>query len=87
MATTRDRTDGVDFTYEDDLVTATDRETGVASCGESRPEALAMLSEALELHERNDEPASEAEQNRIRRELGIDVSEDERGIDSPSGMP
>ena len=31
MATTHNRTDGVDFTYEDDLVTATDCKTGVAT--------------------------------------------------------
>ena len=87
MATTRDRTDGVDFTYEGELVTATDLESGVASCGSSRSDALAMLAEALELHERDDEPASAETQDRIRQEVGIDVADGERGIDSPDGMP
>jgi len=43
MATSseNDRADGVEFTYEGDLVTARDVESGVAASGESKPVALA----------------------------------------------
>ena len=53
-ATTDDRREvGVEFIHEDDgRVTARDVETGVASFGETKAEALAMLAEALELHDR-----------------------------------
>lgn len=70
-----ERADGVEFTYEDGLVTATDIETGVASCGETRPEALAMLSEALALH------AGEGDRIEDR-----DAFLDEIGID-PASIP
>lgn len=44
---------GVEFIHEDDgRITARDIETGVASYGETKAEALAMLAEALELHDR-----------------------------------
>lgn len=62
--------DGVDFTYEEDLVTAIDRETGVAASGETRPEALAMLSDALELHAGGGE--SIENEDRFLRSIGID---------------
>lgn len=46
------RETGVIFVQEDDgRFTARDIETGVASFGETRAEALAMLAEAIELHE------------------------------------
>ena len=64
------RKDGVDFTYEDDLVTAIDRETGVAASGETRPEALAMLSDALELHAGGGEPIENEDE--FLRGIGID---------------
>lgn len=65
--------DGVEFIYEDGLVTARDTETGVASCGETRSEALAMLAEALELHEGGGEPIEDEEA--FLREIGIDPDE------------
>lgn len=54
MSTATDdrRKEDVEFAYEDDLVTARDIETGVASSGKSKAVALAMLGEALVLHER-----------------------------------
>lgn len=52
--------DGVRFIHEDDgRVTAVDEETGVASFGDTKAEALRMLAEALELHEGGGEPVTE----------------------------
>ena len=65
---------GVEFIYEDDLVTARDRETGVAASGESRAEALAMLAEALELHD-NDATEPLGNEDEVLREIGLDPDE------------
>ncbi len=67
------RETGVEFTYEEELVTATDIETGIASSGETKSEALTMLSEALELHEGGGEPIEDEEA--FLREIGIDPAE------------
>ena len=59
---TRDAPDeeGVEFIREDDgSITARDIETGVASFGETKAEALRMLAEAIELHEGGGEPVTE----------------------------
>jgi len=59
---TRDAPDeeGVEFIHEGDgLITARDLETGVASFGDTKAEALRMLAEALELHEGGGEPVTE----------------------------
>lgn len=65
---------GVEFTYDDaGLVTARDLESGVASCGESKAEALAMLAEALELHEGGGEPIED--EAAFLHDLGIDPEE------------
>jgi predicted RNase H-like HicB family nuclease len=65
-----DETEGVVFVHEDDgRVTARDTETGIASYGDTKSEALAMLAEALALDDRDDdEPLSDA----ALRELGLD---------------
>jgi len=57
----RDRNgDGVKFVHEEDgSITAVDEETGVASFGETKAEALRMLAEALELHEGGGEPVTD----------------------------
>jgi len=61
--------DGVRFIHEDDgSITAVDEETGVASFGDTKAEALRMLAEALELHEGGDEPVTEE----TREEFGLD---------------
>jgi hypothetical protein len=67
-ATTDDgREVGVEFVYEDDgRVTARDVETGVASYGDSK--AVAMLAEALLLHEGGGEPVTDDD----LREFGLD---------------
>ena len=59
---TRDESpeEGVVFIHEDDgNITARDLETGVASFGGTKTEALRMLAEALELHEGGGEPVTD----------------------------
>jgi hypothetical protein len=59
---TRDESpkEGVEFIHEEDgKITARDLETGVASFGETKTEALRMLAEALELHEDGGEPVTD----------------------------
>jgi len=52
--------DGVEFIHGDDgSITAREKETGVASFGNTKAEALAMLAEALVLHEGGGEPVTE----------------------------
>lgn len=52
--------EGVEFIHEDDgSITAKDLETGVASFGDTKSEALRMLAEAIELHEGGGEPVTE----------------------------
>lgn len=68
----RTRSDGVEFIYEDSgKVTAVDLETGVASYGESKSEALSMLSEALKLHEGGGDPVTDED----LKEFGLDPFE------------
>lgn len=52
--------DGVEFIHEEDgRITARDLETGVASFGETKTEALRMLAEALELHAGGGDPVTD----------------------------
>ena len=68
-ATRENQSEGVEFIHEDDgRITARDIETGVASYGETKAEALAMLAEALELHAGGGEPVSDED----LREFGLD---------------
>ncbi|WIV68154.1 type II toxin-antitoxin system HicB family antitoxin [Natrialbaceae archaeon AArc-T1-2] len=68
-ATRNGRSEGVAFIHEDDgRITAIDLETGVASYGDTKSEALAMLAEALELHEGGGEPVTDDD----LEELGLD---------------
>jgi|AntDeeMetagen134_2_1112570.scaffolds.fasta_scaffold01985_2 predicted RNase H-like HicB family nuclease len=76
-----ERESGVEYTYGDGLVTATDIETGIASAGETKPEALAMLSEALELHEGGGEPIEDEEA--FLRKNGIDLDESDEDQSPP----
>ena len=56
----RDESEGVVFIHEEDgSITAKDIETGVASFGDTKSEALRMLAEALELHEGGGEPVTD----------------------------
>jgi predicted RNase H-like HicB family nuclease len=62
--------EGVEFIQEDDgSITARDKETGVASFGDTKAEALAMLAEALMLHEGGGEPVTEED----LEEWGLDT--------------
>lgn len=72
------REDGVEFIQEDDgRITARDVESGVASFGETKAEALAMLAEALALHEGDGEPVTDED----LRELDLDpADEDDRDL-------
>lgn len=64
---------GVTFTYEGDLVTATNLESGVAASGKSKAEALSNLSDALKLHAGGGIPIEDEAE--FLAELGIDVEE------------
>ena len=65
----RDESEGVVFIHEEDgSITAKDIETGVASFGDTKSEALRMLAEALELHEGGGEPVTDED----LREWGLD---------------
>lgn len=85
MATQSGRDDyreGVEFIHEDDgSITARDLETGVASFGETKAEALAMLAEALRLTEEGGEPVEDEEA--FFEEIGIDpddIEDDNREL-------
>ena len=78
MGATTDRPDdaeGVEFIHDEDgSVTARDLETGVASFGDTKAEALAMLAEALALHHGEaGEPIED--ETAVLEDLGIDPDE------------
>jgi len=74
--------EGVEFIHEDDgSITARDKETGVASFGETKAEALAMLAEALTLHDGGGEPVTDED----LEAWGIDP-EPEGNEDLPESM-
>lgn len=72
---------------EEDYWVATHIETEITSHGEDPTEAVAMATEAVELVAEDPEPAPSAQQEAVRRELGIEIDEDDRGIESPRGLP
>lgn len=75
-ATDDGREEGVEFVFETDgRVTARDIETGVASYGDTKAEALAMLAEALALHDGGGEPVTSAD----LREVGLGPEDFEDG--------
>lgn len=64
-----ERSEGVEFVHEEGgTITARDLETGIASFGESKAEALAMLAEALALHDGEGELVDDED----LREWGLD---------------
>ena len=72
--------EGVEFIHEDDgLITAKDIETGVASFGDTKAEALRMLAEAIELHEGGGEPVTDED----LEEWGLDADEASDEADVP----
>lgn len=71
-ATRDNHEDGVRFVHEaDGRITAIDEESGVASFGETKAEALRMLAEALELHAGGGEPVTAED----LEEFGLDAEE------------
>jgi predicted RNase H-like HicB family nuclease len=68
----RDEQEGVRFSYEEHLVTATDGETGVAASGDSKLDALAELADALTLHEGGGEEIED--EDAFLHEIGLDPS-------------
>ncbi|MHB9288676.1 type II toxin-antitoxin system HicB family antitoxin [Halobacteriales archaeon Cl-PHB] len=95
MASTTGDEDGADvrreihLTQEGEWWVAKDVETGVASQGESREEALEMLDEAVALHkgeigESIDTPEEERE---ALREMGIDPDEVEAAREEHDELP
>jgi predicted RNase H-like HicB family nuclease len=82
----RGRRDGVELIYEDDRrITAKDIETRVASYGETKAEALAMLAEALHLHEGSGEPIEDTEAF-LEDELGVNSDEIDGNKELPDFM-
>lgn len=74
--------EGVEFIQEDDgSITARDKETGVASFGDTKAEALAMLAEALTLHEGGGNPVTDED----LEEWGLDP-EAEGDAELPDSM-
>jgi len=63
-------TEGVRYSHEEHLVTATDIETGVAASGDSKSDALSELADALALHEGEGAPI--ADEDAFFEEIGID---------------
>ena len=86
MATTseNDRADGVEFTYEGDLVTARDVESGVAASGESKPVALSRLADALTLHAGGGDPIDDEEAFLEEIDVDPDEIEDGESFDGPA---
>ena len=62
---------GVEFVHEaDGSITARDIETDIASFGDTKAEALAMLADALELHETGGEPIED--EDAFLHDIGLD---------------
>lgn len=66
----------ITLTHEDDWWVAKDTETGVASQGETREEALENLDEAVSLHE-GEIGKPVADEAELLRTLGIDPDDGE----------
>ena len=86
MGTTTDQGDdeGVEFLYEEGLVTARDIESGVAASGETKATALARLADALTLHEGGGEPIDDEDE--FLRGIGIDPENVETDDSPPSWL-
>jgi predicted RNase H-like HicB family nuclease len=68
---------------------AIDEETGVASCGDTRQEALQMLDEAVALHngEAGESVDTPDEERAVLREMGIDPDEVESAREENTELP
>jgi len=74
---------------EDDGWTARDVKTGVASCGETRADALAMLDEAVALHTGaiGDAAGDAVTEREVLEELGIDPDDVAHAREEADGLP
>jgi predicted RNase H-like HicB family nuclease len=77
------------LTEEDDWWVAKDDETGVASQGETREEALEMLDEAVALHEGEIGESIDTweEEAELLEDLGIDPEEVKEAREENEGLP
>jgi predicted RNase H-like HicB family nuclease len=68
---------------------AIDEETGVASCGDTRQEALQMLDEAVALHngEAGESVDTPDEERAVLQEMGIDPDEVESAREENTELP
>jgi predicted RNase H-like HicB family nuclease len=79
----------ITLTHDGESWTARDEETGVASCGATREEALAMLDEAVALYEGEIGESIdtwEAERD-VLKELGVDPEEVKQAREEHDGLP
>jgi predicted RNase H-like HicB family nuclease len=74
---------------DDGSWSAIDEETGVASCGDTRQEALQMLDEAVALHngEAGESVDTPDEERAVLREMGIDPDEVESAREENTELP
>lgn len=72
---------------EGDLWVATHVETGIASQGKSPNEAVAMVEEAVQLHQQEHHAGDERHQREMLERFNIDVDAASESIDTPDGMP
>jgi predicted RNase H-like HicB family nuclease len=74
---------------EDGGWTARDVKTGVASCGETRAKALAMLDEAVALHTGaiGDAAGDDVTEREVLEELGIDPDDVAHAREEADGLP
>jgi predicted RNase H-like HicB family nuclease len=74
---------------EDGGWTARDVKTGVASCGDTREEALAMLDEAVALHTGaiGDAVGDDVTEREILNELGVDPDDVAHAREAADGLP
>ncbi len=79
----------ITLTKEDDWWVAKDEETGVASQGKTRTEALEMLDEAVALHnDEKGESVDTAEKERdVLEDLGLDPDEIEESRQKHDELP
>lgn len=80
-----DPEEGVEYIFEDGLVTAPDVQSGVASCGDSKAEALSMLAEALALHERDE--VTVQDEDAVMEEIALDPDEIQSAREENDELP
>lgn len=72
---------------EGDLWVATHVETGIASQGDSPDEAVAMVEEAVALHQQEHHAGDEEYQRSMLEQFDIDIDDTSEPVETPDGMP